>query len=33
MNPEKNQSDIDALLTYMNDCMESLGSTIKTIYF
>ncbi|HDT5893623.1 hypothetical protein HNP12_003757 [Aeromonas hydrophila] len=33
MNPEKIQSDIDALLTYMNDCMESLGSTIKTIYF
>ena len=33
MNPEKIQSDIDALLTYMNDDMESLGETIKTIYF
>lgn len=33
MNPEKIQSNIDALLTYMNDDMESLGETIKTVYF
>lgn len=33
MNPEKIQSDIDALLTYMNDDMESLGETIKTVCF
>ncbi|MEL3926755.1 hypothetical protein [Aeromonas enteropelogenes] len=33
MNPEKIQSDIDALLTYMNDDMENLGSTIKNTYF
>lgn len=27
------QSDIDALLTYMNDDMENLGETIKTVSF
>ncbi|MGQ3660654.1 hypothetical protein [Citrobacter braakii] len=33
MDAEKIQSDIDALLTYMNDDMESLGETIKTVSF
>ncbi|MGY3960646.1 hypothetical protein [Aeromonas popoffii] len=33
MNPEKIQSDIDALLTYMNDDLENLGETIKAVYF
>ncbi|WP_421196274.1 hypothetical protein [Aeromonas enteropelogenes] len=33
MDAEKIQSDIDALLTYMNDDMESLGETIKTVEF
>ncbi|WP_454889073.1 hypothetical protein [Serratia quinivorans] len=33
MDAEKIQSDIDALLTYMNDDMENLGETIKTVSF
>ncbi|MBM2980953.1 hypothetical protein [Escherichia coli] len=33
MDAEKIQSDIDALLTYMNDDMENLGETIKTVTF
>ncbi|GLH25588.1 hypothetical protein ENT52713_29840 [Enterobacter sp. 200527-13] len=33
MDAEKIQSDIDALLTYMNDDMENLGGTVKTTYF
>lgn len=33
MDAEKIQSDIDLLLTYMNDDMESLGGTINAIYF
>lgn len=33
MDAEKIQSDIDLLLTYVNDDMESLGETIKTVYF
>ncbi len=33
MDAEKIQSDIDDLLTYMNDDMESLGETIKTVEF
>ncbi|MGK0149690.1 hypothetical protein [Pseudomonas putida] len=33
MDAEKIQSDIDALLTYVNDDMESLGETINTVYF
>lgn len=33
MEPEKIQSDIDALLTYMNDTMESVGGTIKECSF
>lgn len=33
MDPEKIQSDIDALLIYMNDDMESTGSTIKDTTF
>lgn len=33
MDAEKIQSDIDALLTYMNDDMENLGKTIKTVLF
>lgn len=33
MGAEKIQSEIDALLTYMNDDMENLGETIKTVSF
>lgn len=33
MDAEKIQTDIDALLTYMNDDMENLGSTVKTTVF
>lgn len=33
MDAEKIQNDIDALLTYMNDDMESLGATIKVVTF
>lgn len=33
MDAEKIQSDIDALLTYMNDDMENLGETIETVSF
>lgn len=33
MDVEIIQSDIDALLTYMNDDMENLGETIKTVSF
>lgn len=33
MDAEKIQSDIDALLTYMNDDIENLGETIKTVSF
>ncbi|EMP5336923.1 hypothetical protein AAIG28_23280 [Citrobacter freundii] len=33
MDADKIQSDIDALLTYMNDDMENLGETIKTVSF
>lgn len=33
MDVEKIQADIDSLLTYMNDDMESLGETIKTVSF
>ncbi|CAI2440532.1 hypothetical protein [Serratia marcescens] len=33
MEAEKIQSDIDSLLTYMNDDMESLGETVKTVTF
>lgn len=33
MDAEKIQSDIDTLLTYMNDDMENLGKTIKTVSF
>ncbi len=33
MDAEKIQSDIDLLLTYMNDDMESLGGTINSVYF
>lgn len=31
MDAEKLQSDIDALLTFMNDDVENLGETIKTV--
>ncbi|WP_455828528.1 hypothetical protein [Pseudomonas capeferrum] len=33
MDAEQLQSDIDALLTYVNDDMESLGETINTVFF
>jgi hypothetical protein len=33
MDAEKIQSDIDQLLTYMNDDMENLGETINTVHF
>lgn len=33
MDAEKLQSDIDALLTFMNDDIENLGETIKTVSF
>lgn len=33
MDAEKIQSDIDLLLTYMNDDMESFGGTINAVYF
>ena len=33
MDAEKIQSDIDSLLTYMNDDMENLGETINTVHF
>lgn len=33
MDAEKIQSDIDLLLTYMNDDMEDIGGTIKSVYF
>lgn len=33
MEAEKIQSDIDLLLTFMNDDMENLGETIKTVHF
>ncbi|PJH85541.1 MULTISPECIES: hypothetical protein [Pseudomonas] len=33
MDAEKIQSDIDLLLTYMNDDMESMGGTISTLYY
>lgn len=33
MEPEKIQSDIDALLTYMNDNMESVGGTVNECSF
>lgn len=33
MDAEKLQSDIDLLLTYVNDDMESLGETINTVCF
>lgn len=33
MDAEKIQSDIDQLLTYINDDMENLGETINTVYF
>jgi len=33
MDAEKIQSDIDLLLTYMNDDMESLGGTINAVCF
>lgn len=33
MDAEKIQSDIDLLLTYMNDDMENLGETINTVQF
>ena len=33
MDPEKIQSDIDSLLVFINDDMESVGGTIKTTYF
>lgn len=33
MDAEKIQNDIDALLTYMNDDMERLGETVKTVSF
>ncbi|MBU9813406.1 hypothetical protein J1781_00795 [Rahnella sp. C60] len=33
MEAEKIQNDIDSLLTLMNDDMESLGATIKTVTF
>ena len=33
MEPEKIQSDIDALLTYMNDSMENVGGTINGCSF
>ncbi|KHT22172.1 MULTISPECIES: hypothetical protein [Pectobacterium] len=33
MDADKIQSDIDALLTFMNDDMENLGETIKTVSF
>ncbi|MGL6547773.1 hypothetical protein ACSZN3_02200 [Aeromonas hydrophila] len=33
MDADKIQSDIDTLLTYMNDDMESLGETINTVEF
>ncbi|CAI1818786.1 Uncharacterised protein [Serratia proteamaculans] len=33
MEAEKIQSDIDSLLTYMNDDMERLGETAKTVTF
>lgn len=33
MDAEKTQSDIDLLLTYMNDDMESFGGTINSVYF
>lgn len=33
MDAEKIQSDIDLLLTYMNDDMEELGETIQTVSF
>lgn len=33
MDAERIQTDIDALLTYMNDDMENLGATIKTVFW
>lgn len=33
MDAEKIQTDIDQLLTYMNDDMENLGETINTVHF
>jgi|SRR5450830_244082 len=33
MDAEKIQSDIDLLLTYINDDMENIGGTIKSVYF
>lgn len=33
MDADKIQTDIDTLLTYMNDDMESMGGTIKSVYF
>jgi hypothetical protein len=33
MGAEKIQFDIDLLLTYMNDDMESFGGTINSVYF
>lgn len=33
MDAEKIQSDIDVLLVFMNDDMESLGGTIGSVYF
>jgi hypothetical protein len=33
MDAEKIQNDIDLLLTYVNDDMESLGGTINSLYF
>ncbi|OYT82130.1 MAG: hypothetical protein CFE50_16060 [Pseudomonas sp. PGPPP4] len=33
MDKENIQSDIDALLTYINDDMENIGETIDSVYF